>query len=179
MPSATGCQKAATLTFGCMLASQRSAKTTASSARPWCVLSPAQDAADREGVHLALGRSKEPVFWPDSLRRLCRRGLRRMQLMSSEAPRNVKAALDHALPAATWRRCAGFRPLSASPGACPQGQQGRSGCCPAQPLPPVEREGCWTTTAGSSPRPATSLARIERRHRCDRGSCAQLSALCP
>lgn len=68
-----------------------------------------RDTGDREILGLSLGQSEEYAFWLDFLRGLVRRGLKGVQLVTSDAHEGLKAAVDHVLSGATWQRCCEFR----------------------------------------------------------------------
>ena len=64
-----------------------------------------RDTGDREILGVSLGQSEEYAFWVDFLRGLVRRGLKGVQLVTSDAHEGLKAAVDQVLSGATWQRC--------------------------------------------------------------------------
>jgi len=52
-----------------------------------------RETGEREVVGFALGASEEPAFWLDFLRTLVRRGLKGVQLVTSDAHEGLKTAL--------------------------------------------------------------------------------------
>ncbi|MEW6217801.1 MAG: IS256 family transposase, partial [Candidatus Bipolaricaulota bacterium] len=60
---------------------------------------------ERELLGFALGASEEEAFWLDFLRSLVRRGLKGVQLVTSDAHEGLKAALGQVLTGASWQRC--------------------------------------------------------------------------
>jgi len=60
---------------------------------------------EREVLGFALGASEEEAFWVDFLRSLVRRGLKGVQLVTSDAHEGLKAALDQVLARVSWQRC--------------------------------------------------------------------------
>jgi putative transposase len=60
---------------------------------------------EREVLGFALGASEEEAFWVAFLRSLVRRGLRGVQLVTSDAHEGLKAALGQVLTGVTWQRC--------------------------------------------------------------------------
>lgn len=64
-----------------------------------------RETGEREVVGFALGASEEPAFWLDFLRTLLRRGLKGVQLVTSDAHEGLKTALGQVLAGVTWQRC--------------------------------------------------------------------------
>ncbi|NIV37556.1 MAG: IS256 family transposase [Anaerolineae bacterium] len=64
-----------------------------------------RETGEREILGLTLGASEEYAFWLDFLRSLSRRGLRGVQLVTSDAHEGLKAAIQRVLTGATWQRC--------------------------------------------------------------------------
>jgi transposase-like protein len=64
-----------------------------------------RESGEREILGFGLGPSEEYAFWVDFLRGLVRRGLRGVQLVTSDAHQGLKGALDQVLTGATWQRC--------------------------------------------------------------------------
>ena len=64
-----------------------------------------RDTGDREILGVSLGQSEEYAFWMDFLRGLMRRGLKGVQLVTSDAHEGLKAAIEQVLTGATWQRC--------------------------------------------------------------------------
>jgi putative transposase len=60
---------------------------------------------EREVLGFALGASEEEAFWVDFLRSLVRRGLKGVQLVTSDAHEGLKAALEQVLTGVSWQRC--------------------------------------------------------------------------
>jgi len=60
---------------------------------------------ERELLGFALGASEEEAFWLDFLRSLVRRGLKGVQLVTSDAHEGLKAALGQVLAGVSWQRC--------------------------------------------------------------------------
>ena len=58
----------------------------------------------REVLGLDIGPSEAETFWVEFLRKLARRGLRRVKLVISDAHEGLKAAVERVLNA-TWQRC--------------------------------------------------------------------------
>jgi len=59
----------------------------------------------REGLGLDVGPSEDGSFWLRFLRGLVARGLRGVQLVSSDAHEGLKGAIAAALQGASWQRC--------------------------------------------------------------------------
>jgi putative transposase len=59
----------------------------------------------RHILGFALGASEESTFWLDFLRSLIRRGLKGVQLVTSDAHEGLKVAINQVLAEATWQRC--------------------------------------------------------------------------
>ena len=53
----------------------------------------------------SLGASEEYAFWMDFLRSLVRRGLKDVELVTSDAHEGLKAAIGEVLTGASWQRC--------------------------------------------------------------------------
>jgi transposase-like protein len=64
-----------------------------------------RETGEREILGLTLGASEEYAFWLDFLRSLARRGLRGVELVTSDAHEGLKAAIQQVLSGATWQRC--------------------------------------------------------------------------
>src|SRR3990172_5269693 len=64
-----------------------------------------RDTGDREILGISLGQSEEYAFWLDFLRGLVRRGLKGVQLVTSDAHEGLKAAVEQVLAGSTWQRC--------------------------------------------------------------------------
>lgn len=64
-----------------------------------------RESGEREVPGFALGISEEEAFWLDFLRSLVRRGLRGVQLVTSDAHEGLKKALGQVLAGASWQRC--------------------------------------------------------------------------
>jgi transposase-like protein len=64
-----------------------------------------KDSGEREILGFSLGQSEEYAFWLDFLRGLVRRGLKGVQLVTSDAHEGLKAAVGHVLAGSTWQRC--------------------------------------------------------------------------
>ncbi len=60
---------------------------------------------EREVLGFALGASEEEAFWLDFLRSLVRRGLKGVQLVTSDAHEGLKKALGKVLAGVSWQRC--------------------------------------------------------------------------
>jgi putative transposase len=60
---------------------------------------------ERHLLGFELGAGESGAFWLDFLRSLKRRGLKRVQLVISDAHEGLKAAIDQALTGAAWQRC--------------------------------------------------------------------------
>ena len=61
-------------------------------------------AGRREVLGMAIGASEAETFWTDFLRKLARRGLRRVKLVISDAQEGIKASVSKVL-SASWQRC--------------------------------------------------------------------------
>ena len=59
----------------------------------------------REVLGLEIGASEAETFWVGFLRKLARRGLRRVKLVVSDAHEGLKAAIAKVLTGAAWQRC--------------------------------------------------------------------------
>jgi len=66
-----------------------------------------RETGERDVVGFSLGASEEQAFWLDFLRSLVRRGLRGVQLVTSDAHEGLKGALGQVLAGVTWQRCRG------------------------------------------------------------------------
>jgi putative transposase len=60
---------------------------------------------EREVLGFAFGASEEEAFWLDFLRSLVRRGLKGVQLVTSDAHEGLKSALGQVLMGVSWQRC--------------------------------------------------------------------------
>jgi len=64
-----------------------------------------RESGEREVLGFALGASEEEAFWLDFLRSLMRRGLKGVQLVTSDAHEGLKGALGQVMAGVTWQRC--------------------------------------------------------------------------
>ena len=64
-----------------------------------------RESGEREVLGFALGASEEEAFWVDFLRSLVRRGLKGVQLVTSDAHEGLKGALGQVLARVCWQRC--------------------------------------------------------------------------
>ena len=64
-----------------------------------------RETGEREVLGLALGAGESEPFWVEFLRSLVARGLKGVQLVSSDSHEALKAALGKSLPGAAWQRC--------------------------------------------------------------------------
>lgn len=64
-----------------------------------------RETGERDILGFSLGASEEYAFWMDFLRSLVRRGLKGVQLVTSDAHEGLKAAIGEVLTGATWQRC--------------------------------------------------------------------------
>jgi transposase-like protein len=64
-----------------------------------------RDSGEREVLGFSLGASEEEAFWLDFLRSLARRGLKGVQLVTSDAHEGLRAALGQVLAGVSWQRC--------------------------------------------------------------------------
>lgn len=60
---------------------------------------------EREVLGFAVGPSEEGAFWQQFLRSLVERGLRGVQLVTSDAHEGLKGAIASVLQGASWQRC--------------------------------------------------------------------------
>ena len=60
---------------------------------------------EREVLGLDVGPSEEGAFWRSFLRSLVARGLRGVRLVTSDAHRGLKGAIEAVLQGASWQRC--------------------------------------------------------------------------
>ena len=60
---------------------------------------------EREVLGLDVGPSEDGAFWVSFLRSLVSRGLRGVRLVSSDAHRGLKGAIEAVLAGASWQRC--------------------------------------------------------------------------
>jgi putative transposase len=60
---------------------------------------------DREILGFDVGASEDEAFWLQFLRQLKQRGLKEVQLVTSDAHEGLKKALGQVLTGATWQRC--------------------------------------------------------------------------
>jgi putative transposase len=60
---------------------------------------------EREVLGLDVGPSEEGAFWTSFLRSLVARGLRGVRLVTSDAHRGLKGAIEAVLQGASWQRC--------------------------------------------------------------------------
>jgi putative transposase len=63
------------------------------------------DTGEREVLGLDVGPSEDGAFWVSFLRSLVRRGLEGVRLVTSDAHRGLKAAIEPVLVGASWQRC--------------------------------------------------------------------------
>jgi putative transposase len=61
--------------------------------------------AEREVLGLEVGPSEDAAFWSSFLRSLVARGLRGVRLVTSDAHRGLKDAIEKVLQGASWQRC--------------------------------------------------------------------------
>ena len=64
-----------------------------------------RETGEREVLDFEVGASESEAFWVEFLRRLVRRGLEGVQLVTSDAHEGLKAAIQQVLTGATWQRC--------------------------------------------------------------------------
>ena len=64
-----------------------------------------RESGEREVLGFALGASEEEAFWLAFLRSLMRRGLKGVQLVTSDAHEGLKRALGQVLAGVTWQHC--------------------------------------------------------------------------
>jgi len=64
-----------------------------------------RETGERDILGFSLGASEEYALWMDFLRSLVRRGLKGVQLVTSDAHEGLKAAIGEVLTGATWQRC--------------------------------------------------------------------------
>ena len=64
-----------------------------------------RETGERDVLGFSIGASEEYAFWMDFLRSLVRRGLKGVQLVTSDAHEGLKAAIAEVLTGATWQRC--------------------------------------------------------------------------
>ena len=60
---------------------------------------------DREILGFDVGASEDEAFWLAFLRSLVKRGLKRVQLVISDAHERLKKALSQVFAGASWQRC--------------------------------------------------------------------------
>ncbi len=60
---------------------------------------------EREVLGLDVGPSEDEAFWSAFLRSLVARGLSGVRLVTSDAHRGLKSAIEAVLPGASWQRC--------------------------------------------------------------------------
>ena len=63
------------------------------------------ETGEREVLGLEVGPSEDGAFWSAFLRSLVARGLRGVRLVTSDAHRGLKDALEKVLQGASWQRC--------------------------------------------------------------------------
>ena len=64
-----------------------------------------RETGERDVLGFSLGASEEYAFWMDFLRRLVRRGLKGVELITSDSHEGLKAAIGEALAGSSWQRC--------------------------------------------------------------------------
>ncbi len=64
-----------------------------------------RETGERDVLGFSLGASEEYAFWMDFLRILVRRGLKGVELVTSDAHEGLKAAIGEVLVGASWQRC--------------------------------------------------------------------------
>ena len=64
-----------------------------------------RETGEREVLDFEVGASESEAFWVDFLRGLVRRGLKGVQLVTSDAHEGLKGAIQQVLTGATWQRC--------------------------------------------------------------------------
>ena len=63
------------------------------------------ESGERELLGLDVGPSEDGAFWTSFLRSLVARGLRGVRLVTSDAHRGLKGAIEAVLVGASWQRC--------------------------------------------------------------------------
>jgi putative transposase len=63
------------------------------------------NSAEREVLGLEVGPSEDGAFWSSFLRSLVARGLRGVRLVTSDAHRGLKEAIEKVLQGVSWQRC--------------------------------------------------------------------------
>jgi transposase-like protein len=64
-----------------------------------------RETGEREVLGLALGAGESEAFWVEFLRSLVARGLKGVQLVTSDSHEGLKAAISMILTGASWQRC--------------------------------------------------------------------------
>lgn len=64
-----------------------------------------RETGERDVLGFSLGASEEYAFWMDFLRSLVRRGLKGVELVTSDAHEGLKAAIGEVLTGSSWQRC--------------------------------------------------------------------------
>jgi len=64
-----------------------------------------RETGERDVLGFSLGASEEYAFWMDFLRSLIRRGLKGVELVTSDAHEGLKAAIREVLAGSSWQRC--------------------------------------------------------------------------
>ena len=64
-----------------------------------------RETGEREVLDFEVGASESEAFWVEFLRGLVGRGLKGMQLVTSDAHEGLKGAIQQVLTGATWQRC--------------------------------------------------------------------------
>lgn len=64
-----------------------------------------RETGERDVLGFSLGASEEYAFWMDFLRSLIRRGLKGVELVTSDAHEGLKAAIREVLAGSSWKRC--------------------------------------------------------------------------
>jgi transposase-like protein len=64
-----------------------------------------RETGERDILGFSLGASEEYAFWMDFLRSLVRRGLKGVELITSDSHEGLKAAIGEVLVGSSWQRC--------------------------------------------------------------------------
>lgn len=64
-----------------------------------------RETGEREVLGFDVGAGEEQAFWQQFLRQLVQRGMKGVELVTSDAHVGLKAAVAGTLPGATWQRC--------------------------------------------------------------------------
>jgi transposase-like protein len=73
--------------------------------QPLVITTGVRESGEREVLGFALGASEEEAFWLNFLRSLVHRGLKGVQLVTSDAHEGLKKALGQVLAGVSWQRC--------------------------------------------------------------------------